>query len=346
MSWSRRRVIQAAGVGLLATTQASRAAGDTLTVSDPGGPYRPAFKAAFYDPFEKATGIKVVPVAHESTPVAQVKAMVDAQTLLWDVVDVSPFQVALLGQLGDYLEPIGVSRQDFPGMLPVGMTQTSAGIDVFATVFAYRTDSFRNAAPASWADFWDASRFPGRRALRKNPQILEVALLADGVAPDKLYPLDVERGFRSLDRIKPHVAVWWSSGAQSTQLLDSGEVDLCYTWNGRAQASIDAGSPVKIVWNQGLYELDVWAIPKGCPRLALAQQFVRFASHAERQAVVSETLAYGPANLDAFKSISAARAALLPTAPENLKLLRPTDDAWWAANYDPLFERFNAWVIG
>ena len=345
MSWSRRRVIGAAGASLLAPGGA-QAAADKLVVADPGGPYRPAFKAAFYDPFEKATGIQVVPVAHETNPVAQVKAMVDAQALLWDVIDLSPFQTTLLDRLGDYLEPVGVGPADFPGMLPVGMTRTSAGIDVFATVFAYRTDSFPKVAPASWADFWDPVRFPGRRALRRTPQVLDLALLADGVPPAELYPLDVERAFRSLDRIKPHIAIWSTSAAQVTQLLDSGEVDLTDASNGRAQASIDGGAPVRIVWNQGLYQLDVWAIPKGCPRLGMAQSFVRFCCQADRQAVVSETLAYGPANLDAFRSISAARAALLPTAPENLKLLRPLDDGWWASHYSALFERFNAWLLG
>lgn len=271
--------------------------------------------------------------------------MVDAKAPLWDVVDMSPFQTALLDQLGDYLEPIGVTLQDFPKMLPVGMTRTSAGIDVFATVFAYRTDSYPKAAPASWADFWDVAKFPGRRGLRKSPQVLEVALLADGVPMAQLYPLDVERGFRSLDRIKPHISVWWSSGAESTQLLESGEADMCYTWNGRAQSAIEAGAPVKIVWNQGLYELDVWAIPKGCPRLAMAQRFVRFACRGDRQAEAAKSLAYGPANLAAFDSIPADRMALLPTAPDHLKLLRPVDDAWWAKNYSALFDRFNAWLI-
>ncbi len=347
MKWSRRNVIGAAGAGLAtAAIRPARAATGKITVADPGGPYSPAYRKAFYEPFEKATGIQVVGVTHDSTPVAQVKAMVEAKAPLWDVVSMSPFQTTLLTALGDYLEPIGATREAFPGMLPVGMTPVSAGIDVFGTVMAYRTDSYPKGGPTTWADFWDVAKFPGRRALRRSPQILDVALLADGVPPDQLYPLDVDRGFRSLDRIKPHVSVWWSNGAQSTQLLESGEVDMTYTWNGRAQAAIDGGAPVKIAWNQGLYELDVWAIPKGCPRLELAQQFVRFACQPGPQAIVSNYIAYGPANLDAFKTIPQDRVSLLPTYPPNLAGMRPMDDAWWAANYDKLFDRFNSWILG
>ena len=63
--------------------------------------------------------------------------------------------------------------------------------------------------------------------MRKNPiDTLEIALMADGVAPKDLYPLDLDRAFRKLDEIKDHIAVWWTGGAQSTQLLESGEVDM------------------------------------------------------------------------------------------------------------------------
>ncbi len=344
---SRRSVLRAGGAGLAMTVMPRLGwAADTLTVADPGGPYGPAFRKAFYTPFEQAMGVKVVNVAHDSTPVAQVRAMVDAKSHLWDVVDLSPFQTALLAQLGDYLEPVALARADVPGMLPAGLTTVSAGIDVFATVIAYRSDAFPHGGPRNWVDFWDVAKFPGRRSLRRNPQVLEAALMADGVPLDKLYPLDVERGFRSLDRIRDHIAVWWSNGAQSTQLLQSGEVDMIWIWNGRAQAAIDGGTPAKIVWNQGLYELDVWAIPKGCPRLELAQRFVRFASDPVRQAVVSEGLAYGPANLDAFNSIPPERAERLPTYKPNLELMQPMNDAWWAEHYSALVDRFNAWVIG
>ncbi|MEJ1978249.1 MAG: ABC transporter substrate-binding protein [Acetobacteraceae bacterium] len=320
--------------------------GGQLIVADPGGPYSPAFKAAFYDPFQKATGVNVVGVAHNSTPLAQVKAMVDSGSLLWDVIDLSPFQTALLSGLGDYLEPVGVTKADVPGMLPAGLTKFSTGIDVFATVIAYRTDTFPKGGPQNWADFWNVEKFPGRRALRRNPQVLEAALMADGVPIDKLYPLDIERGFKSLDRIRPHVDVWWSNGAQSTQLLESGEVDMLWIWNGRAQAAIDGGAPATMVWNQGLYELDVWAIPKGCKRLDLARQFIRFASDPARQAVVSQSLAYGPANLDALDLLPASRATLLPTYKPNLALMQPMDDLWWAKNYGALTDRFNTWIIG
>ena len=133
----------------------------------------------------------------------------------------------------------------------------------------------------TWADFWNVEKFPGRRSLRKNPiDSLEQALMADGVSIDQLYPLDVDRAFKSLDKIKQHVDVWWTGGAQSTQLLQSGEVDLISGWNARLQSAIDGGAPATIVWDQGLYSIEGWAIPKGCPRADAAKQFIKFCSTA------------------------------------------------------------------
>ena len=52
---------------------------------------------------------------------------------------------------------------------------------------AYRTAPYAGRVPAAWTEVWDTSPagFPGPRLFPANPVgLLEVALLADGVAPD------------------------------------------------------------------------------------------------------------------------------------------------------------------
>src|SRR5580700_1787510 len=114
----------------------------------------------------------------------------------------------------------------------------SVAYEFYSSVLAYSQTKYpAGAAPDSWADFWDVKKFPGRRALRNHPlATLEAALMADGVAPDELYPLDVDRAFKKLEQIKPYITVWWTSGAQSAQLLNDGEVDMVMAWNGRVSA--------------------------------------------------------------------------------------------------------------
>jgi putative spermidine/putrescine transport system substrate-binding protein len=345
----RRRVLQAAtaAAGALAVPASVFAQSRQIVVSDPGGPYAAAYRKAFYDPFEKATGIKVVSVARESQPLAQFIAMTQTRNYIWDVTTLTlSGEIPLLEQRG-LLEPIGLKPADFPGVMPEAVTPNWLGVDVYATTLAYRTDKFGANGPQTWADFWDVRKFPGRRSLRRNPlDTLEQALMADGVAPDKLYPMDLDRAFRSLDRIKPHVTTWWTSGAQSMQLIQSGEVDMISCWNGRSQAAIDGKAPVAIVWNQGLYSIEGWGIPKGTPRAEMAKAFVRFCADARLQSAFTDDLAYGPTNLKAYEFIAPARAAVLPTAAPNIQRMVLPDPAWWHQNREKVTERFNAWVIG
>jgi putative spermidine/putrescine transport system substrate-binding protein len=344
----RRRILQGAGAFAVAGAMPvlTHAQSKQIVVSDPGGPYTTAYRQAFYDPFEKATGIKVVSVARESQPVAQFAAMVQTKNYVWDVTTLTlSADIPYLESKG-LLEPIGLKASEYPDVLPEAITANWLGVDVYSTVLAYRSDKFGQNGPKSWADFWDVKRFPGRRCLRRSPlDTLEQALLADGVPLDKLYPLDVDRAFRSLDKIKPHVNIWWTSGAQAMQAIQSGDVDMISAWNGRAQAARDGGAPVTIVWNQGLYSIEGWGIPKGTPRADLAKQFVRFCADAKRQAALTQTLAYGPTNRKSFESIPGPRAALLPTAPDNLRDMRLPSPQWWADNRQKVTERFNSWII-
>lgn len=345
----RRGLLKAAGgaaLGLVAPGLITSArAAVSLTVADPGGPFSPAFRKAFYDPFEKATGIRIVSVAREAEPTAQFKAIVETKSYTWDVCTLTLSARDILTKQ-NLLEPIGFTRDAAPGLMPEAISPVWMGTDVYSTVFAYRNDKFAGNAPQSWADFWNVQKFPGRRSLRKNPiDSLEQALLADGVPLDKLYPLDIDRAFKSLDKIKSHIAVWWTGGAQSTQLLQSGEVDLISGWNARFQAAIDGGTPATIVWNQGLYSIEGWGIPKGCPRADAARQFVKFCADPARQAAYTDVLAYGPTNLDAYKLIPPERAKILPTSPENLKRMVVANEDWWSANRAAVTERFSSWLL-
>lgn len=347
----RRSIVKAvalAGTSLAAPALIARdASAQTaqITVADPGGPFGEAFGKAFYRPFEQATGIRVINVARAAEPTAQFRAMVETRAYTWDccILTLSARDILMRQNL---LEPIRLSQADVPDVMPEALHTHWLGTDVYATILAIRTDKIEGPAPESWADFWNVQRFPGRRALRRDPiDTLEEALLADGVPLADLYPLDVDRAFKSLDRIKPHVSAWWTGGAQSTQMLQSGDIPMLPTWNGRAQPVVDAGLPLKIVWNQGLYSIEGWGIPRDSPRADAARQFVRFCADAERQAAYTDALAYGPTNLKAYNHIRPERAAVLPTAPANLKLMRLADENWWSANRAQASERFAAWIL-
>ena len=75
---------------------------------------------------------------------------------------------------------------------------------VWSYNIAYNTTFPDGKHPKTWAEFFDVQRnSPAGAALRDrvNP-MLEIALLADGVPFEKLYPLDVDRALKKLEPIK------------------------------------------------------------------------------------------------------------------------------------------------
>ena len=87
---------------------------------------------------------------------------------------------------------------------------------------ADKIKQFSGESPNSWADFWDVKKFPGPRALGAEVTFARNLPCSPTASPYKLYPIDVERAFRKLAEIKPHVKVWWKHGDQPIQLLSQG----------------------------------------------------------------------------------------------------------------------------
>jgi len=236
------------------------------------------------------------------------------------------------------LEPLDYDVIDVSSFYPGLYTDYCVGGDVFSTVFAWNTDTYGEDGPQSWADFFDVEKFPGRRAYRGSVAgALEGALMADGVAMEDVYTvLDSEEGIeRAIDKIcelKPHIDVFWSSGAQHAQLMIDGEVDMTTGWNGRFDNVAADGGAVTYTFNQALLDYDCFAIPKGAPNKDVAMEFLADISKAEYQDDLPKYITYGPTNKLAYETgeIDAAMAALLPSSPENSVLQLPVSLEWYA----------------
>ncbi len=338
------------GAALLAGTAfaASARAGDELTVVSWGGAYSESQRKAYYEPYN-AAGNKVTEAEYNGE-VAKIKAMVEANAITWDVIDVDT-ATGLQGCAEGALETIdwaklGLDKSKFIGG---DLLECAVPTIVYGTVFGYDTSKLPEG-PTTINDFFDLAKFPGKRGLWKNPDVnMEWALIADGVAKEDVYkvlatPEGVDRAFAKLDTIKSEV-VWWEAGAQAPQLLADGQVVMTSAWNGRLQAAIDKdGKPFKIVWDHQGLDWDWWAITKGTPKLEEAYRFVAFASGAGPQAEQTNHIAYGPANMDAIPNVNPNTVPNLPTAPDNLKTAFNVDPQFWADNKDQLKERFNAWL--
>lgn len=349
-SLDRRGFIKGAAAGAVAMGFPAivRSASDRkIVIRDPGGPFTPGFSAAYYEPFTKATGITAVGVPGAHEPTGKIKAMIEAKTYTWDMALLSKSSHQSLVNIG-YLEPIaGPGIGANVGQIPDNMKgEFIVGNDVYATIMVSKNSANGGKVPSTWAEFWDTGAFKGVRSMHKQVfDIVEFALMADGVAADKLYPPDVDRAFKKMDEIKDEVAIWWTGGAQTSQLIKSAEVDFIYTWNGRAQAAIDAGADFTINWNQGMWTYEGWCILKGGPNADLCREFIEFAAAGDAQARYTPHVAYGPTNPAAFEYVDPERAKLLPTNPQYLANLVETNTDWWGENKDMMDERFNTWLL-
>lgn len=323
---------------------------ESLTVTSWGGAYQKAQQKTFFEPFNKATGIKVREDEWDGS-VAKIKAMVETKQVTWDVVSVLSDNV-LQGCEEGWLEKIDYSKLGGKDQFVEGSAmECGVGTDIYATIFAYNKDKFPKGGPSTMADLFDAKKFPGPRAFYKSPKTtLEFALIADGVPAKDVYKVlatkaGVDRAFKKLDTIKPHVKVWWSAGAQPPQLLADGEVVMTVAWNGRIQDAIKANrKPFQIVWDGQAMDVEYFAIPKGAKNLDAAKKFLAFAMKPEVLARQTDYISYGPTVKAALAHVKPEVLAELPNAPQNAKNAFVLSPQFWADHEQELTERFNKWL--
>ena len=326
-----------------------------------GGAYGAAQTEAHLKPFTAMTGINTTMVDSDN-PATPIKAMVEANNVTIDVASVEYADGIRLCDEG-LLEPIDIASlpagsdgtpaaEDF---LAGAVTDCAVSTDIWATIFAYDTSKIADG-PKTVADFFDLTKFPGKRGLHKGAKaVLEFALMGDGVAPADVYavlgtPEGVDRAFAKLDTIKADV-VWWESGAQAPQLLADGEVAMTTAYNGRIfNAAVNEGKPFQIVWDGQLYENEMYVVPKGAPNKDEAMKFIAFATSTEGLRNQAMQISYGPARKSAmkeellFKDGKTVMGPNLPTAPENLKNALGSSFEFWVDRDAELNERFNAWL--
>lgn len=351
MTTFNRREFAKIAVGALAATPFATvpalAQSKELVFASWGGAYQEGIRKAWLEPFAKANGVRV---REDTNPeIARIKAMVDTNTVTWDVITGGGTSLMQGAQQGLF-EPLPADF-DLSKTYPEARYPYGVPSEIFSTVFAYSTKTYGGgkAEPKSWADFFDAAKFPGKRTIYNRPQtVLEAALLADGVAAGDVYKvLDTkdgqDRAFAKLAAIKPHVAQWWSSGAQPVQLLASGEVVQSLGWNGRFEAGLADGVPLKMIFDGQVAQLGFFMVVKGAKNKDTAFAFLQYMVSPEAQAEFHKYIAYGPVTPSSYDRIPRDKWARLPGSPE-AKIGLFLDINWWAKNGAAMTERYQTFM--
>jgi putative spermidine/putrescine transport system substrate-binding protein len=330
-----------------AATNASGPLGPLTWVST-GGKFQDDQIEAWQKPATAATGITFQNVSPYEN--AQLAAMVEAGKTVWDITTAGGSFVSLhCGELFERLDPGVVDPGDF--LEGTAASECGAPVYVWANIFSYDADAYANEVPTSIEDFFDTDRFPGKRVLfdSENVGYYEAALVADGVDPKDLYPLDLDRAFKKLDTIKGDIIFAPTLGAAG-QALSDHQATMTIMVTARTVTTVLAGVNLVPVWDFTTYAPGVVDIPKGSPNKDLANKAIKALLTKESAVAYAELTGTAPA----LKGISTSEIDYSPEHAmfnafddaQDRGTVVPQDLAYGAENYGTLTKRWNDWKIG
>lgn len=352
----RTRTIWILAIGALALSSAPRWANvraiaqeksRELVVVAGEGTWGQGLREGFLEDFSRTTGIKIRYVGGGlAEQTSKLKAMASIGHVEWDLVSGSEVMVR---QNPDLYATVqcdklpNVAKNLIAGSCkPFGVLLT-----VTAHLLAYNPTSYAGK-PKGWDALWDQTTYPGRRGMPNygSPEFpIVMALLADGVKPKDLVPFDLDRAFRKLDQIKPHVAVWWKSGDQSVQAFRSGEYTMSWLWTSRVKALESQGFPVKTVRSAGFLDEWYWLPVRNGPNPEAVTRFLDYfaATRPEGHAKFFEITGY-QTPLRGIEKLIPEKDRHYVFSEEELASYVKWDAAWVARAKPQLVERWNTWI--
>ena len=320
----------------------AHAQGPELTVVGWGGAHESSLKTTVYEPFTAATGIKIRSIS-VTNQLAGLKAQVQANNPEWDVVQPGSLWVARGAKEGLY-EKMDYGVVDARQLYKASVHPQAVAFEVFAVDICYNTKKYATGShPKTWAELWDVKRFPGRRTApgwtpRDN---MEAGVMAGGVAPNKVYPIDTKLAFEKLAELKPHVT-WWQTGAQFVQFFADGEVDLGYGWGARIAVLAREGKPVAVEFNQAIIDQTFFAVSKVSKNKDAAMKLINFGIQAKPQTERPKLYPQGPTNTRAWAELDAkTRAELVNPDMPNVALRNPE---WWVDKEEELIAQWKRFL--
>lgn len=307
-----------------------------------------AMLAAYVEPYRKETGRNVSAYGYDGH-IDRYGEMVRTGNVRWDLMQVESRNLEI-GCRDGLFEKLDVTKiGDARDFVPGAIAECGIGNFVWSHVFVYDADRVKGTPPHSWADFWNVDKFPGKRGLKRSAKYtLEIALLADGVAPADIYKVlatkeGVDRAFRKLDQIKADV-VWWEAAPQPALFMNDGRMAMSASYALWIDDEQRHGKNYRIVWNGSLYDFDFLAIPRGAPKVDEAYKFLAFVSKPQSQKAFAEQIGYGPVNKRALALMEPKVASALPTAEANLKGALAMSSTFWIRYGAELEKRFDRWA--
>lgn len=346
-------LLASAGLGAAAQAQEAPAAGTvvenslagkTLTFVSYGGIYQDGQVAAVQE-FADKTGVTLL--SDGPTELAKLRAQVEAGNVQWDVVDTGDY--APFVYCGTIFQKLDFTKLDISKVPEGQVGECSVPAMNYAVLLMYNKATYGDNPPTGWNDFFDVEKFPGTRALwgatDAEGYIIELALLADGVAREDLFPADIDRALNKLRSMRDHL-IFWRTGAESQQMMESGEADMLMVWSGRAMEAVRNGADYEPVWNDWVVVKDQMTIPVGVKDPDAAYAMLNYYLGKEAQEIMTEKTSYSPINIDARPQVDEFVAQWLTNTPERLAQAYNQNIGYWVENYEVLSEKWAEFLAG
>jgi putative spermidine/putrescine transport system substrate-binding protein len=319
----------------------------TFVVGGQSGPVFDARQKYIFDVLREDYDIDVTLVS--DLDYALIEAQIRTGQIDWDVVDADAFFAARAAREG-WLEPVDYDIVDASQLVDGAAKEFSILQGVGGHHIAWNTNQRygEGAGPMNWQEWYDVDKFPGRRALRSGAlQTLPGAAMGDGVAPADLYPLDLDRAFAALERVRDSVVKWVDGGQAMQELLLGGEADLVNFYTSRCVTLKAAGEPIDFRFEQGTAEeADLITIGGTQNRVQAMHAMAVAVNTPEYSKVLAEATNLGFSNKLGMEMVDPAIKPLLSTSPENLAKLAPAGNDWWAENQPMAAQRMAEWILG
>lgn len=324
-------------IALITSTQ-SMAQTRELHIMNSGGEYGDALDKCVNGPLLKDANIKVI----TETPggYAKIAAQAKSGVITNTVTDGSTGDMYRLAAEG-LLEPIDWAKLNPEPMFDEAKNANGFGASYYSTIMAWRKDA---KAPQNFVDFFDTEKFPGKRALPDYPEfVLAFAAMGDGMTPEDVQKgVDLDRAFKTLERIKKDT-IWWQSGAQPAQLLKDNEVQYAIAWSGRVLGQ----EGVESTYNQGMLDISWWMVAKGISdeQRDMLYAWMKLQSNAEVQKCILDFLPYPGPSPELEKIVTPEVLKTFPTSAENKKVQWLINGQWWFDHAAEVEKRWNEFKL-
>jgi putative spermidine/putrescine transport system substrate-binding protein len=342
----------AAGLSLPAAmgspTPPAHAQAKIVNVAGYGGVLQEYQTRLFAQPFEAKTGIKVNIGSNASLALVKLQSAAGA-TAQWDICSLTGAEYfeAIAQNL---IVPYDYSIIDSTNIVPEYKHTHGIKFSLFLFVMAWDKRQIPDErAPQTLGEFWDTNRYKGKRSLYagvSDGSTLEMALLADGVPLNQLYPLDVDRALRSLERLGRANIIWHNTNAEPIQQLTSGAVSLANCFNGRVIAANRAGGQLGFTPAYSAVSGNPYCVIASSANKREAFEYLNYLLNTPKaDAEYMQLTNYAVPNAEALKLVPQEILEVLPTSPKLKDKVFIKDDAWWAANLARVTAKFKEWQL-